>query len=302
MIKIVIDSTSYLPDEIVRAHDIRVVPLNVHFGADRVYQEGVQLTPGEFYRLLRESPVLPTTSQPSPGQFREVFEALTADGHQVLCLVISSRLSGTYQSALDARRALPDADITVIDSYSVAAGLGLMALTAAEMAAEGHALDEIVARIEQMKRDIRLYFVVDTLEYLQKGGRIGTASALIGTLLQVKPILAIQDGIVQPLDKVRSRRKALRRLVEDFEAQVTPGQPVLCMLLHAQAPDEVQALQAEMLQRLNCERVITVEVGAVVGTHTGPGVVGGAICPVAWPMSVGEVVEATEGAPLAARH
>jgi DegV family protein with EDD domain len=302
MIKIVIDSTSYLPEEIVRAHDIRVVPLNVHFGAERIYQEGVELTPDEFYRLLAESPVLPTTSQPSPGQFRDVFAELTATGDEVLCIVISSRLSGTYQSAVDARRILPDAQITVIDSCSVAAGLGLMALTAAEMAAEGHAMDEIVARVEQMKQDTRLYFVVDTLEYLQKGGRIGTASALIGTLLQIKPILAIHEGIVQPLDKVRSRRKALRRLLENFEAQVAPDQPVLCMLLHAQAPDEVQALQAEMQQRLNCERVITVEVGAVVGTHAGPGVIGGAICPVAWPINVGTMVEEPKRTPLAARR
>jgi DegV family protein with EDD domain len=191
---------------------------------------------------------------------------------------------------------LAGADIVVIDSYSVAAGLGLMALTAAEMAAGGHTMEEIVSRVEQMKQDMRLYFVVDTLEYLQKGGRIGTAAALIGTLLQVKPILAIRDGIVQPLDKVRSKRKALRQLVADLESQVAPGQPLLCMVLHAQVPDEARELEMELRKRLRCEKTIAVEVGAVVGTHAGPGVVGGAICPVAWPVSVGDIMEEQEEA------
>ena len=278
MIKIVIDSTSYLPEEILQQHDIRVVPLNVHFGAERVFREGVDLDPAAFYQLLAAAPALPTTSQPSPGQFREVFTELSAAGHQVLCIVISSRLSGTYQSAVEAQRLLPEAAIVVNDSYSVAGGLGLMALTAAEMAAGGHTMEQIVARVEQMKQDMRVYFVVDTLEYLQKGGRIGTAAALVGTLLQVKPILALREGIVQPLDKVRNKRKALRQLLEDFESQVAPGQPVDCVLMHAQSPDEARDLGLEMQKRLRCERMITVEVGAVVGTHTGPGLVGGAIC------------------------
>ena len=291
MIKIVIDSTSYLPEEILQQHDIRVVPLNVHFGAERVFREGVDLDPAAFYQLLAAAPALPTTSQPSPGQFREVFTELSAAGHQVLCIVISSRLSGTYQSAVEAQRLLPEATIVVNDSYSVAGGLGLMALTAAEMAAGGHTMEEIVARVEQMKQDMRVYFVVDTLEYLQKGGRIGTAAALIGTLLQVKPILALREGIVQPLDKVRNKRKALRQLLEDFESQVVPGQPVDCMLMHAQAPDEARDLGLEMQKRLRCERMITVEVGAVVGTHAGPGLVGGAICPVAWPVKLSPTIE-----------
>ncbi len=299
MIKIVIDSTSYLPDDILHQYDIRVVPLNVHFGAERVFREGVDLSPTQFYKLLAESPVLPTTSQPSPGQFREVFAELTAAGHQVLCIVISSRLSGTHRSAIDAQRMLPDTDIVVIDSFSVAGGLGLMALTAAQMAATGYAMEEIVARMEQMKQDMRVYFVVDTLEYLQKGGRIGTAAALIGTLLQVKPILSIHEGIVQPLDKVRNKRKALRRLLEDFEMQAAPDQPVMCMLMHAQAPDEANSLAVEMPKRLRCEQMITVEVGAVVGTHAGPGVVGGAICPVAWPVNVGSIIEDQQRAHLA---
>ncbi len=279
MIKVVTDSTCYLPKEVLHQHDIRAVSLNVHFG-QRIYREGINLTPEQFYRLLVTSPVLPTTSQPSPGEFRQVFTELSHAGHQVLCLVISSYLSGTYQSAIEARQTMSDVPIVVFDSLSVAAGLALMVLTAAEMAAAEYPMEDIVARLEQLRHDIRLYFVVDTLEYLQKGGRIGKAAALVGSLLQIKPILAIQDGIVQPLDRARSKPKALECLLEHFEAQLGPGKAVQCVLVHAQAPDEVQKLAAGLQKRFHCTRMLTTEVGAVVGTHVGPGVVGAALAPI----------------------
>jgi DegV family protein with EDD domain len=286
MIKIVTDSTSYLPHDVIEEFDIRIVPLNVHFGEDRVFQEGVNLTNEEFYAMLAEAPELPTTSQPSPGQFRDVFAELTEAGHDVLCIVVSSKLSGTYQSALDARRMLPDANIVIIDSYYVAAALGLMVVTAAEMAADGHSMDEIVARVEQMRRDMKLYFVVDTLEYLQRGGRIGAAAALVGTLLKVKPILTLDEGIVKPLDKVRSKRKAIQRLLAELESHASPGQPVQAIVMHAQVPEEVRELETEMRRRFNCQRTIFGEAGSVVGVHAGPGVLGAAICPEAWPLEV----------------
>ena len=289
MIKVVSDSSCYLPPAVIEQFDIRVVPLNVHFGEDRVYQEGVNLSQDEFYAMLAEAPELPTTSQPSPGQFREVFAELTQAGHGVLCIVLSSKLSGTYQSALDARHMLPDTNIVVIDSYFVAAALGLMAVTAAEMAAQGRSMDEIAARVEQMRRDMKLYFVVDTLEYLQKGGRIGAAAAFLGTLLKVKPILTLDEGIVKPLDKVRSKRKAIQRLLAELESHVSPGQPVQAIVMHAQVPDEVCELESEVRRRFNCQRTIFGEVGPVVGTHVGPGVLGAAICPEAWPLPVAAI-------------
>lgn len=291
MIKIVTDSTCYLYPAIIEDLDIRVVPLNVHFGEDRVFQEYVNLDNDEFFTMLAESPELPTTSQPSPGQFRDVFAELTEAGHDVLCIVISSKLSGTYQSALDARRMLPDANIVLIDSYFVAAALGLMVVAAAEMAADGHSMDEIVARVEQMRRDTRLYFVVDTLEYLQKGGRIGAAAAFLGTMLKVKPILMIDQGVIKPLDKVRSKRKAIQRLLAELESHVLPGQPVQAIVMHAQVPDEVRKLESEVRHRFNCQRTIFGEVGPVVGVHGGPGILGAAVCPVAWPLEVPSVEE-----------
>lgn len=286
MIKIVTDSTSYLPPEEIERFNIRVVPLNVHFGEDQVFQEGVTINIDQFYAMLAESPELPTTSQPSPGQFLDVFSELAEAGHDVFCLVISSKLSGTYQSALDAKHMLPDANIVVIDSYSTVACLGLMAITAAEMAAEGHTMQEITARVEQMRDDMRLYFVVDTLEYLHKGGRIGAASAFLGTLLKVKPILMLDEGVVKPLDKVRSKRKAIQRLLSELESHVSPEQPIQAVAMHAQAPDEVSELATEMRHRFNCQRTFFGEVGPVIGTHTGPGVLGAAVCPEAWPLEM----------------
>jgi len=286
MIKIVTDSTSYLPPEEIERFNIHVVPLNVHFGEEQVFQEGVTINIDQFYTMLAESPELPTTSQPSPGQFLDVFSELAEAGHDVLCLVISSKLSGTYQSALDAKHLLPDANIVVIDSYSTVACLGLMVVTAAEMAAEGHTMAEIVARVEQMRDDMKLYFVVDTLEYLHKGGRIGAAAAFLGTLLKVKPILMLDEGVIKPLDKVRSKRKAIQRLLSELESHVSPEQPVQAVAMHAQAPDEAGELATEIRRRFNCQRMFFGEVGPVVGTHTGPGLLGAAICPEAWPLEV----------------
>jgi len=300
VIKIVSDSTCSLPPDVIQKFDIRVVPLNVHFGEGRIFQEGIDLTNDEFYAMLAANPELPTTSQPSPGQFREVFAELAAAGHDVLCIIISSKLSGTYQAALDARHMLPDANILIVDSYFVAAALGLMVVTAAEMAEEGCSMDEIVARVEQMRRDMKLYFVVDTLEYMQRGGRIGMAAAFLGTLLKVKPILTLDEGIVKPLDLVRSKRKAIQRLLSELEAHVAPGQPVQAIVMHAQVPGEVNELEAEVRRRFNCQRTIFGEVGPVIGTHTGPGVLGAAICPEAWSLPVTAARDQEVGASISA--
>lgn len=283
MIKIVTDSTGCVPPEIVRQYDIRVVPLNVHFGNERVFRDGVDLDSASFFKMLAEAPELPRTSQPSPGQFREVFAELTRNGDAVLCIVISSGLSGTYQSAMDARHMLPEAQIEVIDSQYVAGALAMLVHTAAQLAAEGRPMHEIVACVEYLKQHMHLYFVVDTLEYLHKGGRVGAAATLLGTLLKVKPILSIDQGIIKPLDRVRSKRKAVQRMLAEFEAQAEPGLPLQGMVMHALVPEEASELEAELQRRLPCQRIIRPEVSAVIGVYTGPGVLGAAICPLACP-------------------
>jgi DegV family protein with EDD domain len=277
MIKIVTDSSAYLPADLVQEHDIHVIPLKVLFG-EQTYRDEIDLSHQEFYRMLVEAETLPTTSQPSAGEFFDLYSELSKDGHEIISIHISSKLSGTVSSAQSAKEMLPDAKITIIDSASTAMGLGLMVLTAARAAAEGKTAAEIVAAVEEMIPAMNVVFVVDTLEYLQKGGRIGGAAALLGTLLRVKPILCLKDGRIEPLDKVRSKRKALARLLEVVEECVGPGTPVRVAVLHAQVPDEARELEQEVHARFNCTECYLAELGPAVGAHTGPGLVGLVAC------------------------
>jgi len=228
--------------------------------------------------MLAEAETLPTTSQPSAGEFFDLYSELSKDDHEIISIHISSKLSGTISSVQAAKEMLPKARITIVDSASTAMGLGLMVLTAARAAARGKTTAEIVAAVEKMIPQMNVIFAVDTLEYLQKGGRIGGAAALVGTLLKVKPILCLKDGRVEPLDKVRSKRKALARLLEVIEERVGPGTPVQVAVLHGQVPDEARELEQEVRARFNCTECYFAELGPVIGTHTGPGVVALVAC------------------------
>jgi DegV family protein with EDD domain len=274
MIKIVTDSTAYLPEDTVRQRDIRVVPLYIHFG-EEAFKEGIDISDQEFYARLKEAPVLPTTSQPSAGEFHQVFEELTEAGHEIVTLTISSKLSGTWNSAMAAKEMLPEAGISVVDSLSTAVGLHLMVDAAFEAAAAGATRQEIVEKIEKIKQESHLWFVVDTLEYLAKGGRIGNARAFMGTLLKVKPILFLQEGAIEPLEQVRSKRKAQARMIEIVaECVGSNGPQAKVAVLNALVPEEAQALGQELTKRLGCAPPLMGNLGPVIGTHTGPGVVG----------------------------
>lgn len=274
MIKIVTDSTAYLPDEYARQHDIRVVPLYVHFGAE-AFKEGIELSDEEFYRRLKEAPELPTTSQPSAGEFYEVFEELVKAGNEIVTLTISSKLSGTWNSAMAAKEMLPNDPISVVDSLSTSVGLHLMVDAAIEAASAGATRQEIVERIEAIRQKLQILFVVDTLEYLAKGGRIGNAKAFMGTLLKVKPILFIQDGAIEPLEQVRSKRKAQARMLELVEEHLGGnGSRAKVGVTNALVPKTAESLGQELQERLGCCQPLMGELGPVLGTHTGPGVVG----------------------------
>jgi DegV family protein with EDD domain len=274
MIKIVTDSTAYLPEAIVRQHDIRVVPLYVHFG-EEAFREGVELSDKEFYARLKEAPALPTTSQPSAGEFHQIFEELAEAGHEIVTLTISSKLSGTWNSAMAAKEMLPEARISIVDTLSTAVGLHLMVNAAVEAAAAGATRQEIVDKIEEIKKTSQLWFVVDTLEYLAKGGRIGNARAFMGTLLKVKPILTLQDGAIEPCEQVRSKPKALARMLEIAEEYVgSKGPQAKVAVLNALVPAEAEALGQELVERIGCAPPLLGDLGPVIGTHTGPGVVG----------------------------
>jgi len=272
-VKIVTDSTSDLPPSLVSGLDVRVVPLKVAFG-DEVYREGLDITVKEFYEKMASSPQLPRTSQPTPGEFKDTYAELTADGSSVVSIHISSRMSGTLQSALMARNSLPDRDIRVLDSRMVSMALGLVVISAAKAARDGKPTDEVERiALETMSR-INTYFVVDTLENLAKGGRIGRASALLGTVLNVKPILTFEDGYVSPFEKVRGKGKALDRILQLAKEHSQQYGPIHCALVHADALEEAVRFHRRLVEEVDCSEHIISEAGAVVGTHAGAGTVG----------------------------
>jgi DegV family protein with EDD domain len=274
MIKIVTDSTAYLSEETVNKHNIRVVPLYVHFGS-KAFKEGVELSQNDFYTRLKEAPELPTTSQPSAGEFHDVFTQLTQAGHEVLTLTISSKLSGTWNSAMAAKEMLPEAKISIVDSLSTSVGLELMVREAVSMAEAGADRAAIVAQMETIRDKMRIFFVVDTLEYLAKGGRIGNAKAFLGTVLKVKPILVLDSGAIEPLEQVRSKRKAVARMLDLVEDRLGDQAPQANVAVtHALVPGEAQLVSQELVDRLGTAPPIIAELGPVIGTHTGPGVVG----------------------------
>jgi DegV family protein with EDD domain len=281
MIRVVTDSTGYIPSDIVQKHRISIVPLQVLFGSE-TYDEITGISNADFYRRITTSQDFPTTSQPAVGQFKQAYQQILAldPAAEILVLTISSKLSGTYSAALTAAEQLPEAKITVFDSLSAAMGLGLMTITAVEMAAARQNLAQIIARLEQMRRDTSIFLVVDTLEYLKRGGRIGAAACFLGTLLNTKPILAVVEGKLQPLDRVRTKKKALERLFSELECKLAyPTQPVQAGVMHIAAEAEMESLTALIKERFNTTRLYTSELGPVIGAHLGPGALGVGICP-----------------------
>jgi DegV family protein with EDD domain len=277
MIHLVTDSTAYLPEATVREYGLHIVPLYVHFG-EEAFREGVELSNQEFYNRLKKAPELPTTSQPSAGEFHEVFRELHEAGHEIVAVTISSKLSGTWNSAMAAQQMLPEAQISIVDSQSTSIGLYLMVMAAARSIRGGATRQQVVDEIERVRESLYVLFVVDTLEYLAKGGRIGNAKAFLGTMLKIKPILILQDGAIEPLEQVRSKGKAVARMQDLIVDRVgTKGSQARVAITHALAPDEAQEVRRQLVARLGCPEPFITELGPVIGTHTGPGVVAAAI-------------------------
>jgi DegV family protein with EDD domain len=269
-VRIVTDSACDLPENLVEALGIEIVPLTIRFG-DEELVDREQLDADQFWDRLRTSEVLPETSAPSAGAFEARFRDLVQRGATgILCINLSSRLSATMQAAQVAANAVRDeCPIVVIDSRTASMGLGALCLTAARRAADGARLEEIVEDILSRRDRTRLFGALDTLEYLKRGGRIGNARALLGSMLSIKPIVEVRDGVVEEAGKVRTRSKALQQLADRARAQ-----PIdTCAVLHGQAPDvdELLALLADVFPR---DEIVTGLVGPVIGTHAGPGVIG----------------------------
>ena len=270
---LVLDSTADYPEGPRCFPNWRVVPLYVRFGAES-FRDYAELGPQEFYERLRSAPELPTTSQPTPGDFLEVYRGLE-EYERILSLHIPETLSGTVESARMAGEELGGGKVRAIDSGTVSAGLALLALGVQERLERGTTDEEVDAYVERFRRESRIVFTVDTLEYLAKGGRIGKAAAMAGTLLNIKPILAIEAGEVVPLKRVRGAHKAFLEFVEAFEAGSVDRPSLRVGIAHAEAPERLAALE-ELVRRVRPQAEIEIEttLGAVVGTHAGPGTVG----------------------------
>jgi DegV family protein with EDD domain len=266
LVKIVTDSTADIPEELAVELEITIVPCNVHFGRE-TYRDGIELSKEGFYTRLETSPTLPTTSAPATGLFEATYRKLASETSQILSVHLAGALSAIYNSACLGAETIPNLEIVLIDSGQASMGLGWLVIAAARAAREGQSLAQIVALVEDMKPRVRLFAALDTLEYLQKGGRVGKAVAVLGTLLSIKPLLEIRDSAVLPLERVRTRRKSIERLIE-LVAELGPLEELA--VLHSNASQEAQRLAEEISFLHSLERILIAEVGVIIGTHAGP--------------------------------
>lgn len=251
---------------------VHVAPVYVNF-PDKTYLAGVDLDASEFYRLLRASKQLPTTAQPTVQDFIRLYTDLAKQAEAIVTVVISHHMSATLQSALAAQEQFSEVPVHVIDSLSVSLGLGMQAIAAARAAAAGQNADQVVRLIEDILSKINVIFTVDTLEYLHKGGRIGGATAFLGSALSIKPILYIRDGRIEPLERVRTRKRAVTRLLELVEDKIGKSEAHFA-ILHCEAEEEARELGERVKDRFNCAELLIADAGPVIGTHAGPGTLG----------------------------
>jgi DegV family protein with EDD domain len=271
-IVVVTDSTATLPKHLVRELDIRVVPIFLNLGGHS-YRDGVDLTPGEFYHLLLESRHTPTTASPSTGDFVRVYATAARQATGIVAIHLPPQLSAVYNAALLASQLVDGVPIRVVDARSAAMAQGFVVLAAARAAASGASLDEVVARAEEVASKVQLFATLDTLEYLHRGGRIGGAATLFGSVLQIKPILQIVQGQAQPLAIPRTRHKAIRFMLQSMAERVA-DRPVHAAVMHASAAEEAEDLRREVAGRFDCVELYVTEFTPVMGAHTGPGLLG----------------------------
>jgi len=276
-IALVTDSTAYLPPEQVRRYRVQVIPVYIHFHGE-TYRDGVDMDAETFYRRLKSAPKLPTTSQPSAGDFVDLYRRLSGEADTIVSIHICSDLSGTVASALAARQMLlaemaDPPEVYVVDSRTTVCGLALLVCAAAQAVAAGLSAPQVVQRVEVLASRLLTIFVLATLEYLRKGGRIGGATALVGSVLQIKPVLYLNEGRIDVLEKVRAARRAKRRLLQ-IVAERAGGRPIHAAVVHAQAPEEAERIRQHLADRLDCRELFVVEFSPAIATHVGPGTVG----------------------------
>ncbi len=271
-IRIITDSICDVPKEYVERYDIRVIPLTVNFG-DQSYKDGVDLTLKEFLDKLEKAEVLPTTSQVPPGEFLEAYREEIAKGNKIISIHGSSQLSGTYSSAVIAADQAGGEDIKVIDSSGITLGAGILAIKAARLAKEGMDQDGIVQEIEESKKRVKSFFILDTLKYLHKGGRLSLTASLAGSILNIKPILTVAHGKLELFEKARGIKKAISMLMDTIKDNGWTLDGKVIGLNHIADPEHMSMLEEELRKEYGIKEIIRGEVGSVVATHGGPGAV-----------------------------
>ena len=273
---VVTDSTAYIPDQIIEELDIRVIPLHVIWG-DKVYKDNVDLKSKDFYPMLKTAKELPTTSQPSPQEFMDLYKPILEKGDKIVSLHISSGISGTLNSAYQAKEMLHSDDIAIIDSKSSGMALGYAVILAARLARENASFEDCVKTAQQAVKNIDVYFVVNTLEYLHKGGRIGGASAVLGSALDLKPILYFDhEGKLDSYEKVRTKKKAIKRIIEIAQEKIGGRRPIHFCVIQVEADEDAALVHTELeklYQPKEIAEMMEVSLSPVLGTHTGPGLI-----------------------------
>lgn len=271
---IVTDSTAYIPKDVRDRLRIRMIPLSVAFGGE-TYREEIDISAEQFYEKVKQHKELPTTSQPAVGEFVELFTSLRDEGYDaVISIHLSSGISGTYQGALTAGNMVDGLKVYAYDSEISCMAQGFYAIEAAKMALDGKSPEEIIARIDEMKKTLRAYFMVDDLAHLQRGGRLTGAQAFIGGLLQIKPLLHFENKVIVPFEKIRTRKKAIKRIEELLAEDVAKGVPLKAAIIHANRPDEAEQWKQQLSSLYpNVEFTISY-FGPVIATHLGEGALG----------------------------
>ncbi|MCL4804552.1 MAG: DegV family protein [Anaerolineae bacterium] len=272
-VAIVTDSTVNLPVDVIKENNIYVIPQILNWEG-KSYLDQIDITTEEFYQRLPQSSDLPKTSQPAPGQFTEHFQKVAEGAESIVAIFVSELLSGTIQSAHLGAEALGDYPIEIVDSRSVSLGLGLLVTAAARYAAEGHDYKEVAAYVRNLAPRLRVMFVVDTLEYLHKGGRIGGAKRLVGSVLSIKPVLHLEDGKIEPFASIRTKNKAIQHMLDVVLGEMKGKQNIHAGVIHARAPQDAEYIVEQVRATVDPVEMFVNELTPVIGANVGPGVVG----------------------------
>ncbi|NIS82400.1 MAG: DegV family EDD domain-containing protein [Anaerolineales bacterium] len=271
MIKLVVDSTCNLSDDVLKQFDIRVAPISIQFGAES-YEEEIDIDRDLFYRKIDEMGIIPTTAQPTPAWYEKYYRELSEQGHKILVITITSKHSGTYDSAVLAKSMVPEAEVEVFDSLNISLGTGFMALEAARAIEAGQELPDILNRLHEIRGRASLFFTPSTLKYLQMSGRVGKLAGVYGSLLDIKPIIGLEEGKLATRERVRTRGKATTRILELTEENVGTSAPIHLGVVHARAEEEGRRLLEQAKARLNIKEVLFADLVASLAVHGGPGI------------------------------